>query len=607
MQGVIPVTKRGGCLPRITKPGQWCPLFGSSIKVIPKNQWKDYSQQISLKPFVRNVYNQKQVGSCFPSGTLIRLSNGTEKPIEDIRVLDEVVTAEGNAHIVTQTMVRKHEGEIVRLLINGSHHVRCTPEHPILTERGYVAASELQKNDMVAFPKYAGQNTSFIQTLDYVCSIKHTGKRQKMVTSCGNYSHSVSGKVAGTYTKHPLPDIIHLTYGFGRIIGLFLAEGCVSYGKSTYTFNINEEDTLVAELLLLLKQELGVDAAIQKRNQKSTIKVNIHGTQWSYLFEALCGKLAKGKILTDELCDGPKEFLRGVLTGWCDGDGIAPGRNGGTTISKMMAMQMFDIANFFDCQPTIRVKFPKLSHGVKSRQPVWTVEWGTGTLKQKTDYRKHQDNKHVWRRVEGIEVEQYNDYVFNLEVEQDHSYVANGIGVHNCASESTNQSVAIGMAKAGLLDVLFNPYGMYHFVNGGRDQGSSIDANLKFAREFGCFPESVWPRSNGWQRKPSEEAMEAAKLYRILEFYDIQSIEEFVTALLMGFPVVYGANGHAVCAIQHLENKQAPMIVNSWSTDWEDNGFGVWVNYASLRKNLSYGAFAVRTTTQNQPLFNLSV
>jgi hypothetical protein len=208
--------------------------------------------------------------------------------------------------------------------------------------------------------------------------------------------------------------------------------------------------------------------------------------------------------------------------------------------------------------------------------------------------------------IKVIPKNQWGDYAQQISLKPFVRNVYNQKQVGSCASESTNQSVAIGMAKAGLSDVLFNPYGMYHFVNGGRDQGSSIDANLKFAREFGCFPESVWSRSNGWQRKPSEEAMEAAKMYRILEFYDIQSIEEFVTALLMGFPVVYGANGHAVCAVEHLENKQAPLIVNSWSTDWEDNGFGVWVNYASLRRNLSYGAFAVRTTTQNQPLFNLS-
>ncbi len=175
--------------------------------------------------------------------------------------------------------------------------------------------------------------------------------------------------------------------------------------------------------------------------------------------------------------------------------------------------------------------------------------------------------------------------------------------VGSCASESVCQSVAIGRARANVPDVLFNPYGVYHFVNGGRDQGSTLDANLKFARESGCFPESVWSRSHGWQQRPSEEAIEAAKQHRILEFYDIRSVAEFVTALLVGFPVVYGARGHAVTGTAHLHAQKAPEIVNSWGTRWGDNGFGIWVPYSGLADMLRHGAFAVRTTTQNTPLF----
>lgn len=159
------------------------------------------------------------------------------------------------------------------------------------------------------------------------------------------------------------------------------------------------------------------------------------------------------------------------------------------------------------------------------------------------------------------------------------------------------QAVAVCRATAGLPNVLFNPYGVYHFVNGGRDQGSTLDANLKFGRENGCFPESVWSRSNGWQRRPDEQAMEAAKEYRIVEYYDILNIEEFVTALLLGIPVTFGAKGHAVTAVRHTTN--APIIVNSWGVSWENNGFGIWVPYNGLSNMLQYGAYAVRTVTTN--------
>jgi hypothetical protein len=175
--------------------------------------------------------------------------------------------------------------------------------------------------------------------------------------------------------------------------------------------------------------------------------------------------------------------------------------------------------------------------------------------------------------------------------------------VGSCASESKDGALAIGMAWAGLPHVTFNPYGTYHFVNGGQDRGSTLDDNLKFGREHGCFPESVWPRSNGWQRRPTDEAMQAAKQHRILEYYDILSVEEFVTALLLGIPVTYGAKGHAVTAIRHLHRQNAPLIVNSWGTTWQDGGFGIWATYRELSDMLRYGAYAVRTVTQNAALF----
>jgi len=364
---VVPPGHRTGCLPRTTKPGEWCPLFGSRIKVIPRSDWATYTGKVSLRPFVREVLNQGRVGSCFPPGTMIRLANGGEKAIDNISVLDEVVTAEGNVGKVTQVMARQHNDVVLRLCINGSHHVRCTPEHPILTQRGYVPAGELIKGDMVAFPK---------------------------------------------------------------------------------------------------------------------------------------------------------------------------------------------------------------------------------------------DDKCLWRRFESVEEEPYDGYVFNLEVEGDHSYVAEGIGVHNCASESSTQSLMIIRAFAGLPHISLNPYFVYHTVSGGRDQGSTIDGNLKFMREVGCAPISVWPRSQDWQRRPSAEAVEAAKPFRIVEFYEIRTVEEMVTALFLGFPVVYGANGHAVVKIEHLNDREG-LDINSWGTGWGDGGFGVWAPYSMLGSSLQYGAFAVRTSLQNDMLFDV--
>jgi len=173
--------------------------------------------------------------------------------------------------------------------------------------------------------------------------------------------------------------------------------------------------------------------------------------------------------------------------------------------------------------------------------------------------------------------------------------------VGSCAAESSVQALMIARAVAGQPDIQLNPYFVYHHTSGGRDRGSSIDSNLRFLRDKGCAPLSIWPRSKGWQQGPDEQVYRQAKKFKILEFYDIETVDEMVSALLLGFPVVYGARGHAVCKVAHIDNLKG-LDVNSWGTKWGEDGFGVWSPYSGIGWN--YGAFAVRTTTQELSLFN---
>lgn len=166
-------------------------------------------------------------------------------------------------------------------------------------------------------------------------------------------------------------------------------------------------------------------------------------------------------------------------------------------------------------------------------------------------------------------------------------------GVGSCACESAAQAIMVARAVAGLPHVQLNPWFIYHHTSHGRDQGSSIDDNLAFIREYGCAPESVWPRSNGWRAKPSKEAYEAAMEFRGFEAFDISNVNEMVSALLAGFAVDYGANGHSVLKVEHLDDRQG-LDINSWDITWGDQGFGVWASYSAV--NWAYGAWALRVT-----------
>jgi hypothetical protein len=49
-------------------------------------------------------------------------------------------------------------------------------------------------------------------------------------------------------------------------------------------------------------------------------------------------------------------------------------------------------------------------------------------------------NNYLIGKIRSIEKQEFNDYVYNLEVEDDHSYTANGNIVHNCAMTIVNMT-----------------------------------------------------------------------------------------------------------------------------------------------------------------------
>ena len=163
--------------------------------------------------------------------------------------------------------------------------------------------------------------------------------------------------------------------------------------------------------------------------------------------------------------------------------------------------------------------------------------------------------------------------------------------VGSCATEAASQLVQTRKVMQGQPFVQLNPYFMYHTTSGGRDSGSSIDEDMEFARQYGIAPESVWPRSKGWQAKPSEEAYAAALENRLDEFFDCVTVQEIGSCLLAGHLVQFGWKSHSELMIELVSPTHA-LVINSWNKSWGDNGAHE-VPLSSV--NFSYGAYAGRT------------
>lgn len=473
------------------------PAFGLAASELPDYCYLwDFAKQVTgdnLPP-----RNQGQVGSCFPAGTKIRMADGSYKNIEDIKLRDKVLTAEGNIGKVTTCFLREENKSLLSFKCHGHYGLQATAEHPILTQRGYVRMDELKIGDYVSCPKYIPENKSYIKTTNYASwNVKITRKE-----IC-RLSGSVMGRKKSVIQISPMPEKIELTEDFGRLIGLFLAEGNTDKNKVCWTFNIDEKDTLAKDVVDILKNELNASARIREMPEKNSCKVILHGREWSNLFERLCGNGSGNKAIHKDLLCGPLKFLKETFRGWMDGDGHVSSAKKciqGVTVSHELALNMFDITNKLGLSPVIRKSDPKVSHGVKSRRRRYDLIISTGGGLNKPQ----QDEKRQWRKITSLGETKYTGDVFNFEVEGDNSYVVEGIGVHNCVAfgccSAIEHTMCVEIANGDLEE--FKPLAQEIVYGGsrveigggrlGRGDGSIGAWGADFVRRYGILNRGIF-------------------------------------------------------------------------------------------------------------------
>lgn len=590
---------------------------------------------------ILNSWNQGQIGTCFPPGTRVRMADGSHKTIEQVRLNDTVLTAEGNTGRVTHLWVRREQECLVRIRCHGHYGIAATAEHPVLTKRGYVRMDRLRIGDLVAVPKYAPETSRHVLTAEhrnYKVALKGDRARKVVYNGAAQFGRkTVVAQVA------PVPDTLELTPALGRLMGLFLAEGSADGNKVVWTFSAAEKDTLAAEAVTLIRECLGAEATVQSRGGSKTCRVNLHGRAWCELFQSLCGNGAGLKRMHPDLTSGPLEFLEAVYDGWVAGDGHVHGDGTvqGTTVSHDLALNMFDIANRLGRTPAIRHCDPKPSHGVKTRRRRYDVVCGNGTGRNLPP----QDDKVQWRKVTSIVLESYSGDVFNMEVEGDNSYVAEGIGVHNCVSFGWARGITdliVLMTARGAIEwpgavVATEPiYGGSRVEVGrgacGREDGSCGAWAAKYAHDWGTLlrkPYAVGQhsydlsrysveRSREWGMKGVPDDLEpTAKLYPVKSVAMATTFEQawkligsgrpipvcsdvgYDSPLVEGFCARRGSWGHCMLYRGRVKAYRAGRLVralacqNSWGDYLRGRGEAAYVARDKTKRPLPPGCFLV--------------
>lgn len=414
-----------------------CLFRASETDLIPDDELAMLKKTMSDEAY-------RQEYECFPGDTSIATPFG-QKKIKDICVGDIVYSHTGRARKVTALNKQNFFGELVAIDRAGwTEDLHCTPDHPILIRRGtktdWTKASEVREGDYVLTPRKAQPSETSFLSLELI-----------------------------------------------QLMAWYITEGSFSKTHVTLSLNYkNEVEILRVELLLT---KLGLSFSGKEADTAYNIQIN--DTALCDFLISHCGKNSYDKKIPFTLVKGfEKEFIEELVLGdGCEVKGVNYKMY--VTSSVGLARDLMLLSSF--C-------------GVKSRsytnnRPLTTVIEGR-TVNQRKNYGVYlyfnpvnrKENKvkmsrhYTEYRVEEVGKSWHNDKVYNFSVEVDESYIADGIGVHNCdfnaaPSGKYYQSYIDEIRRAG--QVTNVPYENESYVTTYWDLGFSDSTAVWFVQEIG--------------------------------------------------------------------------------------------------------------------------
>lgn len=425
--------------------------------------------------------------TCFAPGTLVRTESGY-KPIENIQVGEKVLTASGNYHKVKQVMINPFDGYLKSINSSVSTNpILSTPDHPFLCLSG---------NHRSLIKRSCGPTcNAYIQNGDGLVSrrpdvrqlpsgnwharVTHNGKRVVLGTfktesegirAVTNYKKNYKkGHYLDWKSAQDIDEKDWLVANFNReineikkisvpfdfrkatklgserlgvntfevnkkflwIIGIYLAEG--SSSKRTVVFSLHKDEVEYQEKIVNFFEKLGYNSSVSYTDGYECV-VNVHSTTLASWFKEWLGQYCFEKKIPNELMSLKPELQMSLVQGLWDGDGSKTINEFEITqTSEILALQISEILHRNNKQPLVR-KYQSniLTPNGNKRRPAYTVSW-------EADDFHHENRKYRWNfennklvQIKNVNRKYYQGPVYNLEVEEDHTYVVNGIIVHNC-------------------------------------------------------------------------------------------------------------------------------------------------------------------------------
>ena len=409
--------------------------------------------------------------ACFKKGTKV-LTFAGEKNIEDINENDFILNKYGNWEKVNFPTSRDYSGNGYKItFLENDIPIVCTENHKF-----FVTTS-----NKLRYYKKTGKNPlSWVEAKNLICqksSSKHICLFPVNITYSNNdvlerkdWEFLLLDKTH--VRKKKIHDKIKITPEIMRLFGLFLGDGHISINKDKnyynvgLSFNYNEFDYYWKSFIKKASEDIGIVWSKNIEKNKSKIELSSHNIDFVEFFYYLFNNSkANTKFIPDRLKNISKELDFELIFGYELADGyfrthqnkeknIESGEMVSTSISKQLSYDFHNLLTSLGIRNSIYFKKGKVDKNNINHQDSWYITSSNNAWKSinKKTFYSHEDvlnifnkaiefcsNKYIeidgicYKKVylKKIEKLYLNEKVYCLNVNS-HSFVCNGVVVHNC-------------------------------------------------------------------------------------------------------------------------------------------------------------------------------
>jgi len=378
--------------------------------------------------------------NCFTSDMNV-LTNKGYKKISDIEIGDDVLTHKGRYRKVIGTMERFYDGKInVYNSSNLTSNIKVTLEHPFYQGNNEWSKSE-DNNKLVLF-NYKEETKwengkDIINLYDYVKDIKRKGET--------------------------INNIIQIDEDFAYFIGRFLGDGstfCVNKSYEVDGFNLffnTKERKSADRIKTILQEKIGISMN-ENKGDFDGFYLRKYSPLFSYFLMKTCGRYSDTKKIPDFIWLSDVKIKMSFLLGLFDANGIIDKGikivlSNEELISNIQVLLLH--LGIPSTKNSVCVKeYPNKVHYQLSLTTLYSKEFikllrkkyndSEFPLRNITDenngqfpYSVKEENNDIDGRIFTVNKfnktdENLSDFVYNISVEEDESYVVNNVVVHNC-------------------------------------------------------------------------------------------------------------------------------------------------------------------------------